>query len=277
MDFRSTIDPKRALENAIYLKDEWKVNSRLSLDYGIRYSVFTQIGPYTSDDGRTFGAFEPVKTYQGLEPRVSGKYTLSDSESIKAGISRTNQYIHLVSNSSSTLPTDVWSPSTERVKPQIGTQYAIGYFKNFLNNTIETSIEVYYKDLQNQLDYSETAVTELGVDEELKFIAGKGRAYGAEFFVKKSKGDFNGWIGYTLSRTERSFDDIADGEWFPAVYDRTHDISIVANYRINSRWDASAVFVYGTGQAFTPLSGIFNLDNTLNFFYGPRNSARLPD
>lgn len=277
VDFRSTIEPKYALENAIYVKDEWKVSPRFSLDYGLRYSIFTQLGPYIRDEETSFDAWEEVITYQGLEPRVAAKYSITESQSVKAGITRTNQYIHLVSNSSSTLPTDVWSPSTERVKPQIGLQYAVGYFRNFLDNTIETSIEFYYKDLQNQLDYSETAVIEVGVDEELKFIAGKGRAYGAELFIKKSKGKFNGWIGYTLSRTERAFDEINNGEWFPAVYDRTHDISIVTNYQISPKWDASAVFVYGTGQAFTPLSGIYNIENTLNFFYGPRNSSRLPD
>ncbi len=277
VDFKSTIDPKYAIENAIYVKDEWKVNSRLSLDYGLRYSIFTQIGPYTRDDETSFEPWEAVKTYQGLEPRISGKYSLGNSRSVKAGITRTNQYIHLVSNSSSTLPTDVWSPSTERVKPQIGLQYAVGYFQNFLDNMIETSIEVYYKDLQNQLDYSETAVTELGVDEELKFISGKGRAYGAELFIKKSKGKLTGWVGYTLSRSERAFDEIKNGDWFPAVYDRTHDVSVVANYTISDKWDASAVFVYGTGQAYTPLAGLYSIENSLNFFYGPRNSARLPD
>ena len=277
VNFKSTIDPKYALENAIYVKDEWKINSRISLDYGLRYSIFTQIGPYTRDESTSFEPWEAVKTYQGFEPRISGKNSFSENQSIKAGITRTNQYIHLVSNSSSTLPTDVWSPSTERVKPQLGIQYAIGYFQNFLDNMVETSIEIYYKDLQNQLDYSETSVTELGVDEELKFISGKGRAYGAELFVKKSKGKLNGWVGYTLSRSERSFDDINNGEWFAAVYDRTHDISIVANYSISPKWDASAVFVYGTGQAYTPLAGLYSIENTLNFFYGPRNSARLPD
>ncbi len=277
VDFKSTIEPKYALENAIYLKDEWKVNDRLSVDYGLRFSTFTQLGPYKRDDVTSFDPWEPVITYTGWEPRLAGKYSLSENQSIKAGITRTNQYIHLVSNSSSTLPTDVWSPSTERVKPQIGLQYAVGYFRNFFDNTVEASIEIYYKDLQNQLDYSETAVTEIGVDEELKFIAGRGRAYGAEFFIKKSKGKFNGWIGYTLSRSERAFEEINDGDWFPAVYDRTHDLSIVGNYKISPKWDASAVFIYGTGQAYTPLSGLYNIENTLNFFYGPRNSARLPD
>ena len=278
VDFVTDQNPKYAIENAIYAKDEWKINSRLSIDYGVRFSTFTQIGPYTSNiDGTVYDRWDPVITYTGFEPRFSGKYSFGKSQSVKLGVTRTNQYIHLVSNSSSTLPTDVWSPSTERVKPQIGLQYAIGYFKNFRDNMYETSIELYYKDLQNQLDYSETSVNELGADEELKFISGVGRAYGIELFLKKAKGDFNGWIGYTLSRSERSFNDIEDGRWYPAVYDRPHDLSVVMNYAISPKWECSGVFIYGSGQSYTPLSGLFFLENSLNFFYGPRNSARLPD
>ncbi len=279
IEFELGQNPKYALENAIYAKNEWKISDRFSVDYGVRLSAFTQLGPYQStiDTSQYYGRNEPVITYTGFEPRFSAKYSFGESQSVKLGITRTNQYIHLVSNSSSTLPTDVWSPSSERVKPQIGLQYAVGYFRNFLDNSIEASIEIYYKDLQNQLDYSEAAVTEVGADEELKFISGKGRAYGAEFFLKKSRGRFNGWIGYTLSRSERSFTDIENGRWYPAVYDRPHDLSVVMNYQISKRWEASAVFIYGTGQSYTPLSGLYNIENNLNLFYGPRNSARLPD
>ena len=175
VDFETDQNPKYAIENAIYAKDEWKINSRLSIDYGVRFSTFTQIGPYTSNiDGTVYDRWDPVITYTGFEPRFSGKYSFGKSQSVKLGVTRTNQYIHLVSNSSSTLPTDVWSPSTERVKPQIGLQYAIGYFKNFRDNMYETSIELYYKDLQNQLDYSETSVNELGADEELEVYFGSG-------------------------------------------------------------------------------------------------------
>ena len=280
VNFETEQNPKHAIENALYLKDEWKITDNLSVDYGLRFSAFTQVGPYDSVnnlDTTSYAAFEPVITYTGFEPRLSAKYSFGESQSIKLGITRTNQYIHLVSNSSSTLPTDVWSPSTERVKPQIGLQYAIGYFRNFLNNSIEASVEVYYKDLQNQLDYAETSVNEIGVDEELKFISGKGRAYGAEFFLKKNNGKFNGWIGYTLSRSERAFTDIENGRWYPAVYDRPQDLSVVMNYKISKRWESSAVFIYGTGQAYTPLSGLFFIENQINLFYGARNSARLPD
>lgn len=276
--FETNLKPKYALENAIYIKDEWEISDVLSVDVGLRFSAFTQLGPYTSKiSNKSYSATDPVVTYTGWEPRFSARYAFLPNQSIKLGINRSNQYIHLVSNSSSTLPTDVWSPSSERVKPQQGIQYALGYFRNFFDNALETSIEVYYKDLKNQLDYSESAVQELGVEEEEKFIAGQGRAYGAEFFVKKSKGKFNGWIGYTFSKSERKFESIGDGAWFPAVYDRPHDLSVVLNYKFSDKWSASGVFIYGTGKAYTPLSAIYNIDNNVNFYYGPRNSARLPD
>ncbi|HMR89754.1 MAG TPA: TonB-dependent receptor, partial [Saprospiraceae bacterium] len=182
---------------------------------------------------------------------------------------------HLVSNSSSTLPADVWVPSTEVVKPQRGIQYALGVFKNLENDTYETSIEVYYKDLKNQIDYADNYVNDITKEVEDAFVFGKGRAYGAEFFLKKAKGRLNGWIGYTLSRTERSFDDIEDGRWYPAVYDRTHDLSVVANYKLGKKWDVGAVFIYGSGKLFTPVRGFFFVEQNVNLFYGPRNSARL--
>lgn len=277
-DFKTDLKPKYAIESGVFIQDDWKMNDIVSVNFGVRYSNFTQVGPYESTlDGKKYDAFEPVKTYHGFEPRLSGKVGLSSTQSLKFGVTRTNQYVHLVSNSSSTLPTDVWSPSTERVKPQVGMQYALGYFQNFNDNMFETSVEVYYKKLNNQLDYSESTVTEVGVDEELKFITGEGRAYGVELFLKKSKGRFNGWIGYTLSKSELNFDEINDGEWYPAVYDRPHDVSVVMNYAISKKWDVSAVFIYGTGQAYTPLSGIYPIEGEFNLFYGPRNSARLQD
>jgi hypothetical protein len=278
VDFNTTFKPKYANEGALYIMDDMKLGSNWAVNAGFRFSMFQQVGPYTSKiTGEEFGAFEPAKTYTGLEPRLSANYKANDNFSIKAGVAATTQYLHLVSNSSSTLPADVWVPSTEIVKPQRGVQYALGFFRNFKNDTYETSFEVYYKDLKNQIDYADNYVNDISKEVEDAFVFGVGRAFGAEFFLKKATGRLNGWIGYTLSRSERSFSDIEEGRWYPAVYDRTHDVSIVANYKFSKKWDLSAVFIYGSGRLFTPVRGFFFVEQQVNLFYGPRNSARLDD
>ena len=276
VDFTTDYIPKYANEWGIYAQDDIKITNKLSANLGVRLSIFSQLGPYESKLGAgTFDDWEEVTTYTGIEPRASMKYTLDPSLSLKAGVALTNQYIHLVSNSSSTLPTDIWVPSSEIVKPQQGLQYALGLFKNWKENTYETSLELYYKDLRNQIDYAEDFVEDLSQEVEDAFVFGKGRAYGAEFFLKKAKGKLNGWIGYTLSRSQRSFDDIESGRWFPTVYDKTHDLSIVANYKVGEKWDLGAVGIYGTGRNFTPVGGFFLVEQNINLWYGPRNSARL--
>ncbi|MFT6337090.1 MAG: hypothetical protein ACJATI_003852 [Halioglobus sp.] len=278
VEFNTEFLPKYANEYGIYFLDDIKLNDRFSLNTGVRFSIFSQLGPYTSKlDGLEYGAFEPAITYSGIEPRASFKYAFSDDFSVKGGVTFTNQYLHLVSNSTSTLPTDIWVPSTEIVKPQRGIQYAIGAFKNWKNDMYETSIELYYKDLKNQIDYADNYVNDLATEVEDEFVFGEGRAYGAEFFLKKSIGRLNGWIGYTLSRTERSFPDIEEGRWYPAVYDRTHDLSVVASYDLSNKWDVGATFIYGSGRYFTPINGFYLIEQQLNTFYGPRNSARLDD
>jgi len=278
VEFNTAFKPKYANEAAVYLMDDIKLGDKWAVNTGFRFSVFQQVGPYTSKiTGEEFNSFQPAKTYTGLEPRLSINYKASDNFSIKSGIAVTTQYLHLVSNSSSTLPADVWVPSTEIVKPQRGTQYALGFFRNFKNDTYETSIEVYYKDLKNQIDYADNYVNDISKEVEDAFVFGKGRAYGAEFFLKKAKGKLNGWIGYTLSRSERSFKDIEESRWYPAVYDRPHDLSVVVNYKLSKKWDFGAIFIYGTGKLFTPVRGFFFVEQSVNLFYGPRNSARLDD
>ncbi|MEM9921849.1 MAG: TonB-dependent receptor, partial [Bacteroidota bacterium] len=275
-EFTNGLDPKYANETAIYLQDDFKVGGRWRFNVGLRASIFTQLGPYTSPiNGRVFEKGDPVITYTGLEPRVSAKFTLSETSSLKAGFSYGKQYLHLVSNSTSTLPTDIWVPSTELVEPQIGIQYALGYFRNFEENAYESSIEVYYKDLKNQIDYGESYVNDIAVDVESGFVFGEGRSFGAEFFLKKNKGDLNGWIGYTLSKTDRKFPDIRNGERYPARFDRRHDLSVVLNYELSPKWNFGAVFVYGTGNTFTPLKNLYFIEQNLTVNYGDRNSARL--
>ncbi len=276
IDFENGSKKKFAHESAIYIMDDWKINNRLSANIGLRGSMFSQVGPYVnSDSSRVYKKLEPVKRYLGMEPRLSMKYKLTASSSIKGGIALTNQFIHLVVSSTSTLPTDLWVPSTEKVKPQIGLQYALGYFQNFADNMFESSVEVYYKDLRNQIEYAESYVPDLTTDEEDEFVFGRGRSYGAEFFFKKRKGKLNGWIGYTISKTYRYFDDIDNGNPFPAKYDRTHDLSIVASYDLNKTWSLSSTFVYGTGNAFTVPESFYFINFQLNARYGPRNASRL--
>lgn len=273
--FSNDFESQYAHDAALYVQDDWKINSKLSVNVGLRGSMFTQLGPYTSVDEVVYEKNEKVKTYYGIEPRGSAKITLDETSSVKLGLTFTNQYLHLVSNSTSTLPTDVWVPSSLLVKPQKGIQYAAGWFKNFSNNIYETSIEVYYKDLKNQIDYRENYVNNIADNVERQFVFGTGRSYGAEFFLKKAKGKLNGWIGYTLSKTDRIFPEINNGTPYPAVYDRRHDLSIVANYKINKKWNLGTVFVYGTGNAFTPLQSLYFIENNLNVEYGARNSARI--
>lgn len=267
-----------AHESAIYIADEWKVSPKLALNYGMRLSSFTQVGEYTSlKDSTVYAKGKPVITYFGFEPRFSLKYSVGRASSIKAGITRNNQYVHLVSNSNSTLPGDIWVPSTEHVKPQIAWQYALGYFHNLYNNAYEASVELYYKDLKNQIDYREDFVPDISQAVESQFIFGKGYSYGAEFLLKKSKGRLNGWIGYTWSKTNRIFPAINDGKAFPILYDRRHDLSVVANYQLSKKWELGGAFVFYTGNAYTPTQSIYFIANRPYLEYGARNSARLPN
>ncbi len=277
-NFSNDLEPKFAHEAAFYLLDEIKFGPWLSVNAGFRFSLFTQLGPYVSPaDGQVFARNEPVKTYVGWEPRLSARFRLSRNTSFKAGFTRTYQYLHLVSNSTSTLPTDIWVPSSQVVRPQIALQYALGWFQNFARDQFEASVEVYYKDLQNQIDYPESYVNDISTELEDVFVFGKGRAYGAEFFLKKRKGKLTGWIGYTLARTEREFPDINDGAVFPTVYDRRHDLSVVLSYQLKPKWEFGATFVFGSGNAFTPVNSLYFVEQDFVVNYGDRNSARLPD
>ncbi len=274
--FTNDLEAKFGHETAIYLLDDWRISPALSVNAGLRLSSFTQVGPYFSlADSVSYGKGEPVVTYWGFEPRLSARLRLGTHSSLKAGFTVTNQYLHLASNSTTTLPGDVWVASTEQVKPQRGTQYALGYFHNWRDNTFETSVEVYFKDLENQIDYRENYVNNIADDLENQFVFGDGKAYGVELFLKKAKGRFTGWVGYTLSRTERTFPEINNGNTFPAIYDRRHDLSVVATYRLSPKWTLSGAFVYGTGRAFTPIESLYFVGRNVVQEFGIRNSARL--
>lgn len=274
---------KYATETALYIQDDWELGTRWKINYGIRWSTFTQVGPYTRYirdenlnplDSTKYKGLEPVKTYGGFEPRVTVRYAINDETSVKAALTRNLQYIHLVTNAGTTLPTDLWVPSTYLVRPQISWLYALGFFKNLADNTYETSLEVYYKDMQNQVEYAEGYTPSLR-DPEEEFVFGKGWSYGAELLVNKLKGRFTGWVGYTLSWTWRRFPDLNEGLKYPTRYDRRHDLSVVTNYELNRKWKFGAVLVYGTGNAITLPERFYFINGVLTQEYSRLNQYRM--
>jgi hypothetical protein len=277
---------KYAHEAAAYLLDRITITDKLEMNVGLRYSTFLQTGPYTKYeynfvgarvDSTVWGKGKIVKDYHGLEPRALLRYTLSDVSSIKASFNINNQYIHLVSNNGSTLPTDLWLPSTAVVKPQIGYQYAIGYFRNFRNNMFETSVEVYYKDLRSQIEYREGYTPGFDDDLENVFVFGTGDSKGLELYFNKREGVFTGWVSYTLSYTNRKFPDLNDGKPFPYRYDRRHVLSAAANWQLGERWTIGAIFVYNTGISYTLPIGKYFIEGNVITEYGDINSFRLAD
>jgi hypothetical protein len=213
----------------------------------------------------------------GLEPRVSVKYQLNESSSLKTSYARSNQYLHLLSNSSSESPTDTWMPSSNNIKPEVSDQVALGFFKNFKNNTYEFSTELYYKILDNTIDYKNGAEISLNPLVEGELLYGEGRAFGLELFLKKRKGKFTGWISYTLAKSQNKFDGLNDGEWFSAKQDRTHDLSLVGMYSLSDRVKISSTFVYYTGNAVTFPTGKYEIDNQTVNLYSDRNGSRMPN
>ncbi len=280
------LQEKYAWEAAAYVSDEAEISEKLSLNLGLRYSWFGQVGPgdvFTYDEEgdvattETFDSGEIVETYSGLEPRAGLTYLISDDTSVKASYGRNRQYLHLVSNSTSGTPIDVWIPSSNNVKPQIADQYALGYYRNFKDNAYESSFEVYYKDMQNQVDYRTGAELVFNENVESQLLFGKGWSYGAEFYIKKNIGKLTGWASYTWSKTDRSFEGIDNGDTYPANWDRTHDLSLVGIYKLNPKWMLSASFVYQTGNAITYPVGKYRVDDEIINLYDTRNDNRLPD
>ncbi|MGG9962852.1 TonB-dependent receptor [Ferruginibacter sp. SUN106] len=276
---------KFANEAAVYIQDDWEISDKVKINAGLRYSMFQQIGAYkiykTDDNGNrldstVYKGGQAVKTYGGLEPRVTLRYALNDETSLKASVTRNLQYIHLVSNAGTTLPTDIWVPSTYKVKPQISYLYAAGLFKNFKDNMYETSLELYYKQMENQIEYKEGYTPNTLEDTENFFAFGKGWSYGSELFINKTKGKLTGWIGYTLSWTWRKFAALNFGEKYPAKYDRRNDLSVVAMYELNKKWKLSAAFVYGSGNAATLPQRFYIVGGVLTQEYSRINEYRLP-
>jgi hypothetical protein len=280
------IENKKGLELSTYLSDEYSVNEKIKMVYGLRLSSFSVLGgsnfkTYNSDGFETSSAFYEsgafVKTYINLEPRFSASFQLDDNKSLKTSYARNVQNLHLMSNSTATTPTDLYIMNSLNTKPELADQVSLGYFNNFKDNSYEFSAEVYYKSMQNQIEYRNGTDLRGNQNVEADLIYGKGRAYGVELFFKKKYGKFNGWIGYTLSKTERQFDLISQGNWFTARQDRPNDISLVGIYKAGKRWVFSSTFVYSSGSAVTFPIGKYNLDGQTVFYYGERNGSRTPD
>lgn len=279
------IADRKAIETAFYFSNNRTLNQRLKVYYGFRLALFTNIGPgefYALDAKRevrdtvTYNKFKLVKTQGGLEPRLGFNYMINHSTAVKGSATRIYQFIHLLSNSTTSTPTDVWLPSTDNVKPQIADQVSLGLFKNFNKNRFESSLEVYYKQLYNQIDYKNGADLIFNSTVETELVFGKGWSYGAEFLLKKNYGKLNGWIAYTWSKTMRQFDEINDGIPFPARQDRTHDLSIVGMYKLSEKLTVSATWVYSTGDAVTFPSGRYEIDGQTVGYYTERNGYRMP-
>lgn len=283
------LEKRKALESALYAEHEHKFNARFKVRYGVRYSIFNNLGSakeyqfaYDSAgaapqvvDTFTYKKNDIINTYGGLEPRASASYNLSKNDAIKVSYNRTFQYLQQASNSSFALPTDQWIPANINIKPQISDQVALGFFKNF-DLGLETSVEVYYKWMKNQIDFRDNAVLFLNDQVYGELLTGKGWSYGSEFFIKKTKGKFKGFISYTLSKSMRQIKGINNYNPYPTNTDRRHNLTITTNYDINKKWDVNVNFVLATGNPITFPQGRWVYDGKLVSLYGPRNSQRFP-
>ena len=281
-----SMDNRYALENAFYISDEQTISNHLKVSYGVRYSLFSSIGPgtvYTYDqvsdviDSATYSKGKIFNTFGGFEPRLLINYIINDSVSIKASYARSRQYIHLLSNTTSTTPFDLWVPSNINIRPEIADQYTLGYFRNFSNNMFETSVEVYYKNMRNQIDYRNGANLILNNKVEAQLVFGKGWGYGAEFLIRKKYGKLTGWISYTLSKTKRQFPDINSGNVFLAKQDRPSNLAIVGMFELNPKLTFSATWIYISGNVVTFPSGRYLIDGNIVPYYTERNGYRMPD
>jgi len=275
-----------ALDYAFYISNEQKLGERFQLKYGLRLSIFQNIGPgtiynfddnYEKIDSTVYPSGEIFNTYMGLEPRLGISYMINDKSSIKANYSRTRQYMQLAQNATAGTPLDVWFPASPNVLPQIADQVALGYFRNFKDNMIETSVEIYYKNMQNSIDFKDFAEVLLNEELEGELRFGKSWSYGAEFLIRKNTGKLTGWVSYTYSKTQRKFKDINNGNPYNAPYDKPHDVSIVLAYDLHPRWEVAATWVYATGQPATFPTGRAEYGNLIVPIYSDRNAYRLRD
>ena len=279
-----------ALESGLYVSNDHKISTLLSFKYGLRLSVFQNFGKgvfysydqsdpvqYTIEDAQHYDKGELINTYMGFEPRFGMNWQLSEVSSVKASYSRTKQYVHLAQNSTAGTPLDVWFPSSPNVKPQSADQFALGYFRNFMNNQLEGSVEAYYKKMDDAIDFKDHASLLLNEHFERELRFGKATSYGAEFLLRYNLKKLSGWISYTYSHTERDIPDVNNGNRYVAPYDKPHDVAIVCTYRINDRLSSAANWVYSTGAPVTVPTGRFEYGGAVIPVYSDRNAYRMPD
>lgn len=286
-DYRQfKVDNSYAVESGLYAANEQSLTDKLSVKYGLRWSVFQNIGKgtvftydgnYEPSDSTFYKSGKVYNTYHSLEPRIGAVYQLTDHSSIKANYAHNTQYIQLANSSSSNSPLDVWFLSGPNIKPQTVDLFSAGYFHNLVNDTYETSVELYYKSLDNVIDFADHADLILNKHLEAEVRTGKGKAYGAEFMVRKNKGQLNGFINYTLSRAERTIPEINKGKTYLSPYDKTNSVNIVLNYELSRKVTLSGVWVYATGTPATFPSGRFGIDGEYFPIYSGRNEYRKPD
>ena len=286
---------EQGLESALYADDHWDATPRLALDLGLRYSLYNALGPelvnnYLPNESRSastitgvtsYGSGQIIQTYQGPEYRLAARYSLTPNSSLKASAGRTRQYIHQLSNTAAMSPTDTWKLSGRYIRPQVGDQLALGYYRNFRQNTIEASVEGYFKTTRDFVDYKSGAVLILNPHLETDVLNAKGRAYGVEFLLRKATGRLNGWLSYTYARTlvqvNTATDQVNGGAWYPGNYDKPHEATLVGNYRFSRRFSTSTTVNYSTGRPITLPLAKYYVNNTLRLLYSDRNAYRVPD
>ena len=283
---RVTLPKEYAMEHAVYLSNETKLGEKLTLKYGLRYSLLQNVSngeemnyleDYQPKEMRIYTKGEVYNNQWQLEPRAGAMYQFNRENSVKASYSRTAQYIQLASNSTAGSPLDIWFLASQNVKPQLCDQFALGYFRNFANDMYEASIEFYYKDMRNVVDFKDHAelMINKNLEQELRF--GKGESYGMEVMLRKNEGRLNGWISYTYSASTRQIDDINDGNWYRSPYDKPNNISVVLNYELSRKWVISANWVYASGMPATFPTGRYQVENNYVPIYSGRNEYRYPD
>lgn len=300
------LDKKYAFEPALYINAEQEISQKISLSYGLRYSQFYRLGQSTLNiyannnpvifnpdmqiyekatpiETKFYGKNQVIQSYGNLEPRFSIGFELHENQSVKASYNRMVQYLQLISNTSSPTPLDVWTPIDNFIKPQIADQVALGYFRNFKENLYSLEIETYYKEVQNRLDYIDGANLVANNAIEQVILNGQLRSYGLEIMFRKNEGKWNGWISYTLSKSEQqtpgrtpSETGINNGNWYNSVYDKTHNIAITGSYNLNKKWSFASNFIYQTGQPVTYPNGQYEYLEMTIPSYGLRNENRLP-